>query len=314
VKRRDDPNQTQIDWGNPQAPAASASSSFPDPVKLAAEAPPPLIERLPWDFATTFPQPIEQAIEAGRLCEEDCTPENVKSIHEEHARELLTIVHDLDAVMDARRRGVDPMTGKPPRTHASRERLRRLYDSEPDRLDRSFNNMVEVYEEAFGAEAAHAFSRYIRARHAGIPIECDQKLCSDSQTIEKKKESPVVEHRAAPTVLPVPKPLREAVAAGIFGYEESGKPVNPKPDEVRKITQNHAEKIIDLLNGLREVESQLAGHCSDRARVGAERSRLKNQITSAIEEYAASFGPKAGERLDAYCLRQQLNPDAKRTR
>jgi len=71
-------------------------------------------------------------------------------------------------VLDARRRGVDPATSKLPRTHASRERLRRLCETAPGRLDRSFNNLMEVYEEAFGPEAAHARNRFIRAPHAGM--------------------------------------------------------------------------------------------------------------------------------------------------
>src|SRR5215469_2715932 len=231
MKRRDDPNQTLINWNNPSAAAVAPQSSIPDPVKLAARALPVLIERLPWDFTTTFPQPTDEAIEAGRLYEEDCTPENVKSIHDEHARELLTTLHDLDAVMDARRRGLDPSTGKPPRTHASRERLRRLYETEPPRLERAFNNMMEVYEEAFGPESAHAFNRFIRARHAGIPVELDHTAKLDSSvqnSAQPLKDAPSPakpkRHHAGSSSLPAPRPLPDAVKAGHFGIED-GKPI-----------------------------------------------------------------------------------------
>ena len=45
------------------------------------------------------------------------------SIHDEHARELLTVLHDLDAVLDARRRGVDPKNGKAPMLPSRRNGL-----------------------------------------------------------------------------------------------------------------------------------------------------------------------------------------------
>ena len=72
--------------------------------------------------------------------------------------------------MDARRRGVDPVTGKSPKSHAARERLRKLFDSEPARLERWFQNLMDTYESAFGPDAADAFDKAIRARHAGIQV------------------------------------------------------------------------------------------------------------------------------------------------
>jgi hypothetical protein len=53
-----------INWSSPQAAAAAPAACIPDPVKLAAQAPPVLIERLPWDFTTTFPQPTDEAIDS----------------------------------------------------------------------------------------------------------------------------------------------------------------------------------------------------------------------------------------------------------
>lgn len=309
MKRQDDPNQTLIDWGNPAAAAVAPKASIPDPIKLAAQARAPLVERLPWDFTTTFPQPTEEALETGEFLDEDNHPENIKAIHDEHARELLIILHDRDAVLDAKRRGVDPATDKPPRTHASRERSRRLYESEPARLDLAFNGQMVAYEYAFGSEAAHAFNRFIVARHAGITVEIDtgtrplQSPSSDSPEVVCPPQAKRRNHPGSSS-LPVPQPLAEAVKAGDFGIED-GKPINPSADEVRAITEQYAEKIIALLDGRLQMErSYTAPQCADRTRVEAEAAKLKDLVQAEIDKYTASFGDKAAKQLERHCRRQ----------
>jgi hypothetical protein len=49
MKRRDDLNQTLINWSSPQAAAVAPAASIPDPIKLAAQAPPTPIECLSSD-------------------------------------------------------------------------------------------------------------------------------------------------------------------------------------------------------------------------------------------------------------------------
>jgi hypothetical protein len=201
VKRRADPNQTLINWGNPQAPVVASTSTVPDPIKLAAAAPLALVQRLRWDFTNTFPEPTEEALDAGVISDDDCTPERIKSIHDEHAREALGVLRDLDIVMDARRRGIDSKTGKPPRTHASRENLKRYHQDEPKRLEQYFHILMETYENAFGVEAADAFTKCIRARHAGIPVEMEdrrsEKLTAGQQYFEGAAMKP-----AATAIMP----------------------------------------------------------------------------------------------------------------
>jgi hypothetical protein len=314
VKRRDDPNQTLINWSNPAAAVAAPATSIPDPIRLAAQAPPVLVERLPWDFTTTFPQPSDEAIDAGLLMEDDCTPENIRSLHEEHTRDLLATLHELDVIMDARRHGVDSRTGKTPRAEESREQLRQFHEVEPKRLERAVNTMLEVYEEVFGSEAAHAFNRFIKATHAGIPVEIDHTAARPSQSPSPDPQiAPSPPRRAkrhnhlGSSSLPVPRPLPEAIKAGHFGLEADGTPVNPTPDEVRAVTEQHAEKIVALLDGRRRMErSETAPQCSDRARVGSEAARLKDQVKAEIDKYAASFGRPPAEQLERYCRRQVL--------
>ena len=40
-----------------------------------------LVQVLPWDFRSSFPEPLEEAIIAGKLHEEDAELENVKGLH-----------------------------------------------------------------------------------------------------------------------------------------------------------------------------------------------------------------------------------------
>lgn len=126
--------------------------------------------KLPWDFRTTFPNPLESAIDAGRLDPSDCEPENLAALHVEHANAALAILADLDLVERSRRNGTDPATGSPPRTAKQKERLEKLHTEEPPRLRHAFGVLIDVYGEAFGDSAADAFRKSIEARHAGIEV------------------------------------------------------------------------------------------------------------------------------------------------
>src|SRR5690348_8648004 len=95
--------------------------------RLPASTHPPLVQVVRWDFRTSFPGTLDEAIEAGKLHEDDADPENLRSLHEEHARHALALLSDLDAVMDAKRRGIDPRSGKAPRTPKQRENLQAMF-------------------------------------------------------------------------------------------------------------------------------------------------------------------------------------------
>lgn len=111
-------------------------------------------------------------------------------------------------------------------------------------------------------------------------------------------------HQRSPAVPPVPKPLPSAIGRGHFGEDGQG-PIRPTPAEVRAITENHAERLINLLEGLTEVEGFPANsQCSDRARLYHEKDRLLSAYQGAIAIYAEDFGEHAGKRLDAYVRNQ----------
>ncbi len=98
----------------------------------------------------------------------------------------------------------------------------------------------------------------------------------------------------------MPKPLPSAVGKGNFGEDERG-PVRPEADEVRAITEQYAERLIDLLNGKAEVEAMLANPvCSDRARLYHEKDRLLSAVQSGLAIFAEDFGQPAANRLEAH--------------
>ena len=217
----------------------------------------PLVQILPWDFRTSFPAPLEAAIEAGRIHEDDAEPENLRSLHEEHAQHALVLLSDLEAVLDARRRGVDPQTGRPPRTSKQRERLDALFRNEPKRLEHEFDVLMDVYEEAFGAEAANAFRKAIRAWHAGIEVMAENA--------------------------PLKAPQQRSVEAGVFGKED-GEVVNPTREEISEITEHLTDELIALPDGpeRRALLSKYAEDFGEEAARELDRwARLKPEADEA---------------------------------
>jgi hypothetical protein len=91
--------------------------------------------------------------------------------------------------------------------------------------------------------------------------------------------------------LPVPRPLPSAVAAGHFGREENGRPMRPGAREVRDITEQHAEKLIDLLDAIH------SGPMSGK-------ESLQERFDAGIATYAEDFGQHSADQLQAYVLRQ----------
>lgn len=241
--QKPDPGQLEFDWSEASLPPRGEVNEKPSerpetPTQLSPTqtSPPPLVQVLPWDFRLTFPQPLEAAIEAGVLHDEDREPENIKSLHVEHAREALATLADLDALTEARRFGVDPVTGKKPRTEKQKENLKRKFAEEPPRLEHAFETLMDVYEEAFGKDATDAFRKAIRAWHAGVDVVSETR--------------------------PVFPPLDAAVCAGVFGQDEDGSVVNPSLEEVDEITAAFVDRLTDR-DQSNDVEQILASFAED---------------------------------------------------
>ncbi len=262
--------------------------------------------RLRWDFRTRFPQPTPEAIDAGLIEPEEAGPESVRAIHGAHAAELLGVLRDMDAEADARRGTGSAM-------------VRVDQAAEPSRLRRWYANLLGVYGDLFGPEAAEAFDKAVRAWHARVEVVVENGTdvpvsAPPPPSDPEPPPIPTVRVVEAPTNelaltpartrvvarLPVPKPLPQAVAAGHFGHDENG-PIRPSPDEVREITEAHAELLIDMVADLAEA---------DRRGVGpTEVARRVAQLHDAVRKYAEDFGDPAAEQLLAYARRQAASND-----
>ncbi len=181
-------------------------------------------------------------------------------------------------------------------------RLSRLLEKESCRLDRWWENLLGVYAEVFGQNAATAFGQAVRARYAGVEVTGPQpprvEYSAPAETTQRPSVDVPILSRPRPREgnrvlarLPVPQPLPSAVAAGHFGIGDDGKPVRPSAREVREITEQHAKKMIDLLDSL--AGASLSG-----------KQTLLESFHSAAQAYADDFGSPAAGRLVAYVRRQ----------
>jgi hypothetical protein len=311
----DNSNQLRIGWSGDSSASGQSATVVAPP--LASEPQPSLVQHLRWDFKESFPPPLPEALDAGILTDEDAEPENLRAIHDEQGRQLLATLRDLNFIGDARRRLFDPMTGEVARAPEEQERLRKRLFGEAQRLELWWQTLIDTYAQAFGEEAADDFGKAIRARNAGIDIVVDAR--PGTRDAAPKMEgsapiaAPVIESKApgdsglrkplvrkAPhprTVtarFPVPRPLSAAIAAGHFGRDENGV-VRPSAAEVRAITLQHSETLIELL----EAIDQAAQSC-----VPSEAGRLQETFRSGIAAYAEDFGTSAAQQLEAFCRRQ----------
>lgn len=267
-----------IDWtAAPAAQPVGVPKSLPAPAVIADPAD-TLVQVLPWDFQSTFPPVLDEAIEAGTVAEEDAEPEALAAMHAEQAGVILAALRDSQRVHDARRRGVDPSTGKVPRSQKTKCTLPATLDGEIRRLDRWRQTLLETYEEAFGPVAAEAFDKYTRARHAGIEVRADTQ--------------PPPVYRVPE--LPSPTSLQSSVKAGVFGHDEQGRPIDPGSEEVEEITDRHAEVLTELLDKARHANGSPA------------EAATQTQVQEAVEKYAGDFGRKAADDLLAFCRRQVI--------
>lgn len=132
-----------------------------------------------WDFENSFPSPLDEAIEEGVIREEDVNPECLKAIHEEHACEMLMVLHEMRVVLDARRRGVYPHTDLPPKTPASAERLSKFLATEPVNLLAYWKGLMGAYESAFGGPATRAFGKWV-GKHYRLSLHDEPEVKSES--------------------------------------------------------------------------------------------------------------------------------------
>jgi hypothetical protein len=313
--RGGDPSQLRIQWSERATAAGPRVPTIVSPPALEPEQ--ALVQRLPWDFKESFPPPLPEALDAGILSDEDVEPENIRAIHDEQGRQLLATLRDLNFIGDARRRLFDPRTGKSPADPEGKALLQKRLFGEAQRLELWWQTLIDTYAEAFGEEAANAFGKAIRARNAGIDVVAETRpefdIFSPEIQIPEGAAAPVIpaqppiqeppqkpqgrnppHPRTVTARFPVPRPLLAAILAGNFGRDEAGV-VRPSAAEVRAITLQHSEKLIDILESIKQARHSC---------VPNEVNRLQESFRCGVAAYAEDFGKPAAEQLEAFCRRQ----------
>ena len=112
------------------------------------------------------PEPAAAAVDAGVFGFDehgviDPSADDVRAMTEEHARELLGIVIEVDHLQRCWRHGVDPVSGKVPRSGNRREALRDRLVREVERLEQHYQNMLAAYAEGFGWTATDALHQFV---------------------------------------------------------------------------------------------------------------------------------------------------------
>ena len=128
--------QQFFNWDYQSIPGAMARKLevSADPVPTS-QAPPIEQARLPDFDSIPFSPPLAAAIEAGVFGnaangENALDEEEVQAITIEHAREMTSLLAELQEVEDALRTGEDPRTGRTPKTRESAARLQEYLQRE----------------------------------------------------------------------------------------------------------------------------------------------------------------------------------------
>lgn len=338
-KNGNDAGQLMIDWSAPPpAPVRSESARLADAETASGSHLPPL--KLPWDFRKTFPNPTQEAIDAGVIDEADTTPDSLRAIHAEHEREASAALRMLDCLQNARRRGVDLKTGRRPKSPEKQDALHRQLSERIEETERWWTNLMSVYADSFGSEAADAFGQAIKARHVGVTVVSRVRELSSLQHIYCIGEpAPPLpgEYRPGPPepLNPVPEPLNPVPEPKQWATEVRPTPIQPpKPADAPRIArrvsatfpvpkplpeavtagrfgQDKHGPIRPSAEEVREITDTHAHQLIDllidqrNYRPGSEgRTWHEQEIARKLDEYAEDFGQHAADRLNAYCQRQ----------
>ncbi len=153
----------------PDAPVTVESVVKHDMAPLAELQAPPTSD-------TPIAKPLREAVENGIFGTTTDGPidpdeDEVRAMTEEHGRELIVLLADIQAVQDAVRTGDDPRTGKAPRTPEAEAKLREFLEGEEPRLKSAYAAALDAYARGFGNDAASTLDAWTRKVVADCTIE-----------------------------------------------------------------------------------------------------------------------------------------------
>lgn len=218
-------------------------------------------------------KPLRDAVEQGVFGATTDGPidpdeEEVSAMTEEHGREIVAILADIQAVEDSVRTGEDPRTGKTPRTLGAEGKLRDFLEHEEPRLKSAYAAALDAYARGFGQEAASALDTWARKIVADCAIEPSDRY---------DPGHPWHYYHEGDNAVPIPvDEIQPDLDVG--KYLERELPKNPA---------KRAEKLRALLSHERERVQQDKRRYQDIAERGAEAlSRYDREIAHTSDEMA----------------------------
>lgn len=198
----------------------------------------------------------------------DPDEEEVRAMTEEHGRELIALLADIQAVEDSVRTGEDPRTGKTPRTPEAEAKLRDFLENEEPRLKSAYAAALDAYARGFGNEAASGLDTWARKIVADCTIEPSDRY---------DPGHPWHYYHEGDNAQPIPIDQIEADLE-IGRFIERELPKNPK---------KRAEKLQSILAQERERVEQDKRRYQEIVERGAEAlSRYDREIAHTSDEMA----------------------------
>ncbi|MFO0838353.1 MAG: hypothetical protein U1D55_07465 [Phycisphaerae bacterium] len=144
--------------------------SLPDDVAGADSCEPQRQDAPPAPMFT----PLQSAIDAGVFgvtAEGPMEPDEheIAALTQEHSYELIITLVEISVLEDALRSGIDPRTGRMPRTPESAERSAERWRSELQSLQSKYADMLAAFEQGFGPAATCELDTWVRGQVAGTP-------------------------------------------------------------------------------------------------------------------------------------------------
>lgn len=117
------------------------------------------------------PKPSAAAVEAGVFgFDEDSVAvpslDDVRALTEEHARELISILHEFGHLQRCAKLALDPVSGRAPRGRARRQALVERLGRECEKLGQHYDDALAAYADGFGWDAAEELDRFVKTLYS----------------------------------------------------------------------------------------------------------------------------------------------------
>jgi len=261
-------------------------------------------KRLPFDFKDTFPEPADEALrEEGRPGFWDENPaktpqertEALRAFHEESIPHFTGPIEAMIAARNFIESGLDPETGKPPKTPKIKASLEKESKETLEDAPEEFENWWGSYADTFGVEAANAFQEHILRNY-----DTKTGLMRAALDTRKADQAARMAEREGPGVVEPPAAFETPPSRDLAPGEKSGEEVMDA-DREEEADERGAVELDDDVGALQEAgrHESAATWNLEEAQKRLEGAKSPNAIKKAnadIQRYQGELGQAAKQR------------------